>query len=185
MTKVFNAVSFCILRGKLVRLPQELTIKVRRDVRRSISSNKCSKMLHSNKDKYQRELRGRMPFDGKEFCFVVISKNLRLLMLLIPLGISSSFSHSSRISVCRFCSLQIESGSFLIWRFLYRSRYLKCFKLPIELGKTSKLVSLKFSTRKYLNLESHLSMNRSLLSPFLWPEKQWFSRNVGILGPEI
>nr|POE61634.1 short integuments 2, mitochondrial [Quercus suber] len=59
-------------------------------------------------------------------------------------------------------SLQMESGSCLIMRLNDRSRYLKCFKLPIEHGNTSKDEFFRSSTRKYLNLEQHVSSDKLL-----------------------
>nr|POE64525.1 hypothetical protein CFP56_18814 [Quercus suber] len=59
-------------------------------------------------------------------------------------------------------SLQMESGSCLIMQLPIRSRYLKCFKLPMELGNTSKDELLRSSTRKYLNLAIHTSNDKLL-----------------------
>nr|POE64526.1 hypothetical protein CFP56_18814 [Quercus suber] len=59
-------------------------------------------------------------------------------------------------------NLQMESGSCLIMQLPIRSRYLKCFKLPMELGNTSKDELLRSSTRKYLNLAIHTSNDKLL-----------------------
>nr|POE85032.1 hypothetical protein CFP56_40518 [Quercus suber] len=83
-------------------------------------------------------------------------------MSLIPLGNRSRLLQSASSKVCKLCSLQMESGSCLILLLSDRSRYFKCFKLPIESGNTSKDDKLRSSTRKYLNLEMHASNDKLL-----------------------
>nr|POF18973.1 hypothetical protein CFP56_26408 [Quercus suber] len=83
-------------------------------------------------------------------------------MSLIPLGNRSRLLQSPSRKVCKLCSLQMESGSCLIMSLPSRLRNLKCFKLPIEFGNTSKDELLKSSSRKYLNLEMHASNDKLL-----------------------
>ena len=78
-----------------------------------------------------------IPLAGKRVCLVVISKRLRLTIFLISLGNSSRSSQSNNIKVSKFCKSQMESGNSLIFLFLRKLRYLKCFKVPIELDNIS------------------------------------------------
>ncbi|KAM3738936.1 hypothetical protein ACB098_09G167200 [Castanea mollissima] len=104
-----------------------------------------------------------IPLAGKHICFVVITKNLRLTIFLISLGNSSRSSHSFNIKVSKFCRSQMESGNFFIFLFPYKLRYLKCFKVLIELHNVSNVEFLRFSNRRCLNLEMHVSTKDSLI----------------------
>ena len=57
----------------------------------------------------------------------------------------------------------MELGNLLIFLFPRKLRYLKCFKELIKLGKASNLENFKSSSRKYLNLEMHVSTNNLLI----------------------
>ena len=144
----------------MVKLGHSKTNNVRRLVRcPSIPSNRHFRFSHSNINKNQRESKQPTAFSNKQVCFVVTVKTLRLIMSLIPLGNRSRLLQPPSSKFCKLCSLQMEFGSCLIMRLSDRSRYLKCFKLPMELGNTTKDELPRQSTRKYLNLVIHASSN--------------------------
>ena len=105
-----------------------------------------------------------IPSVGKHICFVVISKYHRLTIFLISLGNSSIFSHPNNTKVSKFCRSQMESGNFFIFLFPRKLRYLKCFKVLIKLDNVSNIEFLKFSNRRCLNLEMHVSTKDPLIS---------------------
>lgn len=82
-------------------------------------------------------------------------------MFLRSLGSRSSLRHPTSSKVCKLCSLHMELGSFWILSLSDRSRYLKCFRVSMELGNTSRDDLLKLSTRKYSNLRMHASSKDS------------------------
>ena len=137
----------------------------------SIPSNKHSRFSQQIIHKNRRESKQPTAFSDKQVCFVVTHKSLRLIMSLIPLGNRSRLLQPRSSRVCKLCSSQMESGSCLIMQLSDRSRYPKCFKLPMEHGNTSKDELLRSSTRKYLNLAIHASSKDagcSVLKIMVW-----------------
>ena len=120
-------------------------------VQHMMSRGKDLKFLQSLIVKNRSDLRRPTPFSGRFACDVVTISVLRLTNFLTSFGNSSSFSHSSRTRVCRFCNLKTESGSFLIFLFPLRLRYRKCLRLPNELGNTLKDKSVLSKSCRYLN----------------------------------
>ena len=104
-----------------------------------------------------------IPLAGKRVCFVVISNYLMLTIFLISLGNSSISSHPNYIKVFKFCWAQMESSNFFILLFPCKLRYLKCFKVLIELDNVSNVEYRKFRNRRCLNLEMHVSTKDSLI----------------------
>ena len=112
-----------------------------------------------------------IPLAGKHIYFVVISNYLMLTIFLISLGNSSISSHPNYIKVSKFCWAQMESSNFFILLFPCKLRYLKCFKVLIELDNISNVEYHKFRNRRCLNLEMHVSTKASLiLIKSNWPQ---------------
>ena len=126
-----------------------------------IPSGKDSSLGHFINPKARRERKHSIPLFGKYFCFVDTNRTLILIIFLISLGNSSSFSHRVSTKVSKFCKSQMELGNFLISLLPPKLRYLKCFKALMELGNTSKHENTKSSNLRYLNLDMHISTKSS------------------------
>ncbi|KAK2400365.1 putative disease resistance protein RGA3 [Trifolium repens] len=98
-------------------------------------------------------------------CFVVICSSRSLIKFPIPLGNVCSSVHASKFKVCKFWSLHTESGSLSSCLFSRRSRHLKCFNLPMELGKLLYLELVNCKSRKYLHLDRHVFKKCILFAP--------------------
>ena len=100
-----------------------------------------------------------------------ISRCLRLMSFSIFLGSSWSSEQSLNFIVCKFSKLVIELGRVLRSKFQERSKYLKCFNLPIEFGTNLILEPCKSNKRKNLKFDIIASQNDSWETQEPWLSK--------------
>ena len=101
-------------------------------------------------------------------CLDIILKCLKPITFPMSLDNSSSLEQSLSIKVFKWYNLQRELGGFLTLLCMSRLKYLRCFRLPMELGNASNLDSINPNTCSHLNLKMHPQTNDLLLGAFFF-----------------